>query len=113
MADEKKSKKKVVVTTSKTKKKLKPTTSKASKASAKGSALKVAKSELIFKPYNYYIMLAGLGLVLLGLLLMSGGGMPDPNTWDDSIIYSFRRTFLATTVILAGLGLEIYAIFKK
>ena len=110
MADENKSKKKVVVTTSKTKKKLKPTRS---RSSSKVSSLKVAKTELIFKPNNYYIMLAGLGLILLGLLLMSGGAMPDPNTWDDSIIYSFRRTFLATIVILSGLGLEIYAIFKK
>ena len=56
---------------------------------------------------------AGAGLILLGMLLMMGGSMPNPDVWDDSLIYSFRRTVLAPFVILAGLGVEIYAIFKK
>jgi len=42
---------------------------------------------------------------------MSGGAMPDSNTWDPSIIYSFRRITLAPVVILIGIGIEIYAIF--
>lgn len=56
---------------------------------------------------------AGAGLVILGMILMLGGSMPSPDVWDDSIIYSFRRTVLAPIVILAGLGVEIYAIFKR
>jgi sulfite exporter TauE/SafE len=68
---------------------------------------------LLFKKNNLIWMAAGALLIIIGLALMSGGRMPDPNTWDPDIIYSFRRTVLAPIVILAGLGLEIYAIFKK
>lgn len=69
--------------------------------------------ELLFGRENYILMLSGLGLIILGFILMSGGAMPDPDTWDDNIIYSFRRTVLAPFVVLAGLAVEIYAIFKR
>ena len=58
------------------------------------------------------MMLLGAGVVVLGMFLMSGGDMPDPNTWDEDIIYSTRRTILAPIVILTGLVIEIFAIFK-
>jgi len=68
---------------------------------------------LVFNKTSYIWMGAGLLLMIIGLLLMSGGKMPNPETWDDSIIYSFRRTVLAPIFILAGLVVEIVAIFKK
>lgn len=55
----------------------------------------------------------GCGLIALGLILMLGGGMDDPAVWDESVIYSPIRITLAPIVILAGLGMQIYAIFKK
>ena len=55
----------------------------------------------------------GFALVLVGMILMSGGQMPSADVWDEDIIYSFRRTVLAPIVILAGLAVEVYAIFKK
>ena len=58
------------------------------------------------------LMLVGLALIAFGLVLMSGGEMPDPNTWDESLIYSSRRTLLGPATILLGLVLEIVAIFK-
>ena len=58
-------------------------------------------------------MLAGAALITLGLICMIGGSMPDPNTWDPDIIYSKRITFVAPMLILTGLIVEIYAIFKK
>ncbi|MCB0706302.1 MAG: DUF3098 domain-containing protein [Saprospiraceae bacterium] len=70
-------------------------------------------SEMIFGKDHYMWMGIGAVLIILGMLLMAGGGMDDPNNWDESQIYSFRRTVLAPMVILAGLGVEIYAIFKK
>ena len=73
----------------------------------------VADSELLFSKNNYRLMLIGLVLVILGFILMSGGKMPDANTWDESIIYSFTRITLAPIVILVGLGIEVYAIFAK
>ena len=68
---------------------------------------------MLYGKQHFMLAIAGVVLVLLGMLLMSGGGMPDANTWDDGIIYSFRRITLAPIVILAGLALEIYVIFKK
>lgn len=117
-------KKKVVVTTKKqvkTSDKAKTPAQKGRKtgkspASRRQRELKNAKnayrSEMIISNQQLYIMLAGLGIILLGLILMSGGAMPDPTVWDEDIIYSPRRLTLAPILILAGMGLEIYAIFK-
>lgn len=59
------------------------------------------------------LMLVGLALIGLGLVLMSGGAMPDPNTWDENLIYSRRRTVMGPLVIIIGLVVEIVAIFKN
>lgn len=103
-------KKKVVVTTSKAKKTgntLKPTKSTLGK-SEKGPAA----NALSFGKENYLLILLGVGLIFIGMLLMSGGQMPSPDVWDEDIIYSTRRTLIAPIFILAGLIVEIYAIFK-
>ncbi len=68
--------------------------------------------EFIFDRQNFIWMGVGLALVLLGLLAMSGGAMPDPNTWDPNIIYSFRRITLAPILMVAGFLVVIYGIFK-
>jgi hypothetical protein len=70
------------------------------------------KTPLLFDKSNYAWMALGAGLIVIGMFLMSGGDMPSPEVWDDDIIYSGRRTILAPIVILSGLGIEIYAIFK-
>lgn len=68
---------------------------------------------LLFSKQNYLWIGIGCALIAIGLVLMLGGDMKDPNVWDESVIYSARRTVLAPIVILAGLGMQIYAIFKK
>lgn len=118
-------KKKVVVTTKKpTEKRSKNAKSTATSAKQTGrstvsrkqrerkSTQNAYRSEMIISKQQLYLMLAGLGIILLGLILMSGGSMPDPTVWDEAIIYSPRRLTLAPILILAGMGLEIYAIFK-
>ncbi|MBK8346424.1 MAG: DUF3098 domain-containing protein [Saprospiraceae bacterium] len=70
-------------------------------------------SELIFGKNNYKFILIGLGLIFLGLALMSGGHMPSPDVWDESLIYSPVRITVAPILILAGLIVNIYAIFVK
>jgi len=69
--------------------------------------------DLLFDKVNYTYILGGIGLMVIGFVLMSGGSMPDSNTWDDSIIYSTRRTLIAPIFILAGLVVQVLAIFKK
>ncbi len=67
------------------------------------------KSEFIFQKKNYIFLFIGLGLIALGYILMSGGGSDDPNVFNPEI-YNFRRIRLAPTLILIGLGIQIYAI---
>lgn len=72
-----------------------------------------AEDRMLFQKKNYQLMLIGIGLIVLGFVAMSGGSMPNPETWDESLIYGPRRTILAPILILAGLGMQVYAIFKK
>jgi hypothetical protein len=68
---------------------------------------------LVFGRETYKWMLIGLAVMAVGFICMSGGAMPDANTWDESIIYSPVRTIVAPFLILSGLVVQIYAIFKK
>jgi len=76
--------------------------------------MKKSKQEnfLLFDRTKYSILIAGLLLIALGFLLMSGGGSKDPNEFSDAI-FSFRRITLAPIMVLAGFGLQVYAIMKK
>ena len=68
---------------------------------------------MLFGKQFYIWMIGGFVLIVIGLLLMSGGHMPSDEVWDDSLIYSPRRTILAPIFIIAGLVVEVFAIFKK
>ena len=104
----KKIKKKVVVSSA-PKRKITPTVSKSRTLPSLGAS----NDELLFGKQHYILMASGIGLMFLGFLLMLGGEMPDNDTWDPNIIYSFRRTVLAPVFILLGLIIEVFAIFKK
>ncbi len=67
------------------------------------------KQEFIFQRKNYLFMFIGLACIALGFILMSGGGSTDPNVFNEEI-YNFRRIRLAPTLVLIGLGIEVYAI---
>lgn len=68
-----------------------------------------SKNDFIFGKKNYKFMLIGLGFILLGFIVMSGGGSDDPNVFDPSI-FSWRRIRLAPTLVLIGFGIQVYAI---
>ncbi|MDC6365455.1 MULTISPECIES: DUF3098 domain-containing protein [Flavobacteriaceae] len=72
---------------------------------------KVQKStnEFVFQKKNYIFLFIGLALIALGFILMSGGGSDDPNVFNPDI-YNFRRIRLAPTLVLIGLGIQVYAI---
>jgi len=67
----------------------------------------------LFDKTNYYIMFAGLALILLGFVLMSGGKSTDPHVFNKEEIYSFRRITLAPFLIIAGFVVEVVAIMRK
>jgi hypothetical protein len=83
------------------------------KRESRESLFSAGKHDFIYGRQNFIILGIGLGLVLLGLILMGGGSMPDPNTWDPNIIYSFRRITLAPILMVAGFVVVIVGIFKK
>jgi drug/metabolite transporter (DMT)-like permease len=67
---------------------------------------------MVFEKKNYIYMIAGVVLIFLGLILLSGGGSKDPSVFNPDI-FDTRRIVIAPVVMLAGFMLEIYAIMYK
>lgn len=74
--------------------------------------MKVSTLKFAFERKNYILLTAGIALVLLGFVLMSGGASQDPNVFSEEI-FSFRRITLAPFVVLVGYGVIGYAIMYK
>lgn len=66
----------------------------------------------LFTKENYRWMGIGAGVIILGMLLMMGGKNQNPNVFDYNVVYSTMRITVAPIVILAGIMIEVYAIFK-
>ena len=66
----------------------------------------------LFEKGNFTLMLVGAGLMILGFLLMAGGRSEGPHVFNPDEIYGFRRITLAPLLILAGLVVELIAIFR-
>ncbi|MGI9190914.1 MAG: DUF3098 domain-containing protein [Chitinophagaceae bacterium] len=77
------------------------------------STEKNTPQRFLFGKENYMLMGLGLVFIVIGYLLMSGGKSADPNVFNESEIYSFRRITLAPIMVLLGLFIEGYAIMKK
>ena len=73
---------------------------------------KEIKNEFLFGKRNYVIMLIGLAFIALGFILMAGGGSDNPEIFNPEM-YNFRRIRLAPTLVIIGLGIQIYAIMSK
>lgn len=68
----------------------------------------------IFSKGNYKWMLIGLLVIVIGMFLLSGGSSnKDPKVFDAGSVYSKTRITIAPILILAGLVIEIFAIFRK
>ena len=66
----------------------------------------------LLKKRNYQIIIAGIILIAVGFILMSGGRSDDPEVFNPEI-YNFRRIRLAPTLIIIGLALQAYAILYR
>lgn len=71
------------------------------------------QQDFLFDKSNYIWMLAGVVLVVIGFMLMSGGKNEDPTKFNYDEIYSTMRVTIAPLMILIGFAIEIYAIMKK
>ncbi len=67
----------------------------------------------IFGKENYKWMLVGLIVIAIGMILLAGGKSTDPNVFNKNSVYSFTRVTVAPLLILAGLVIEMFAIFRK
>ena len=73
---------------------------------SKKEVKKVSKApfnELPLSKENYLLMLAGLVIIIIGFVLISG----------SADIYNFTKMKIAPNVLLFGFLFEIYAIMKK
>jgi len=70
------------------------------------------EKEFLFGKRNYIIMIIGLVIIVLGFILMAGGGSDNPEVFNEEI-YNWRRIRLAPTLVILGLGIEIYAILTN
>ena len=94
------------------KEKIIPSKAAPSKAASSKTAHPVT-DDFAFGKENYVLMIAGMVFIIVGYMLMSGGKSTDPNVFNESEIFSFRRITLAPIVVLLGYAIEVYAIVKK
>ncbi len=65
----------------------------------------------MFEKQNIMWMLIGAAVIIVGFLLMAGGRSTDPNVFNPDEVYSTTRITIAPILILAGLVIEIFALF--
>ena len=70
------------------------------------------KTTFLVQRGNYVLMLAGLALIVLGFILMSGGGSEDPNVYNPEL-FNARRIIVAPFFIVVGFALEVWAIMRQ
>ena len=65
-----------------------------------------------FGKKNYQLLIAGVIVMAIGFILMSGGGSEDPNVFSDAI-FNTRRLTIAPILIASGFIVEVFAIIYK
>jgi hypothetical protein len=70
-------------------------------------------SASFFSKDNYIWMAVGLAMIAIGMFLMTGGKSDNPAVFNPKEVYGSQRITIAPILILAGLVVEIFAIFKK
>jgi hypothetical protein len=68
-----------------------------------------SQQDFLFGKRNYIFMMIGIVFIALGFIFMAGGGSENPNVFNEEI-YNWQRIRLAPTLVIIGLGIEIYAI---
>jgi len=63
-------------------------------------------------PRGLKIIIAGLVVMIVGYILMTGGGSDDPQVFNYEM-FNFRRLTLAPIVIIAGMVTIVYGIMGR
>ncbi len=63
-------------------------------------------SSFPFGKENYTLMFIGLGVIILGFILMSGGKSADPKVFNESEIYSTTRITIAPILVDRSFGIK-------
>ena len=70
------------------------------------------RMQFAFGKKNYTILIAGIIILILGLLTLSGGGSKDPNEFSEEL-FSTRRMVTAPIMLLLGYIVVAVAIMTK
>ncbi|MCL2132227.1 MAG: DUF3098 domain-containing protein [Lentimicrobiaceae bacterium] len=82
------------------------------------AAKKAVKQQITWAPgmpfgmLNYILLVAGLVVLGIGYVLLSGGGTDNPNEFSEAI-FDTRRLTVAPFVLVIGFAIEFVAIFLK
>lgn len=71
------------------------------------------KEKFVFGKNNIILILAGIGVTLIGFVLMIGGGSEDPTVFNEAELFSPMRITVAPFLVIAGYCVVIYGIMKK
>ena len=82
------------------------------KVVSKGLDAKKHETSFAFGIKNYILLIAGVVILFLGYICLSGGGSDDPAVFNDSL-FDTRRLVIAPLLIVSGLIVEIFAIMIR
>jgi hypothetical protein len=71
------------------------------------------KNKFVFGSQNYYLIIGGFVLSLIGFFLMIGGGSEDKTVFDAEELFSHTRITVAPILVILGYVVIIYGIMKK
>jgi hypothetical protein len=66
-----------------------------------------------FGKTNYLLIIAGVVIMGIGFVLLSGGGTDDVTQFNPDEIFSTRRITVAPITVLVGLSVVLLGILKK
>jgi uncharacterized membrane protein len=71
------------------------------------------KENFVFGKENYWLIIGGFLITLIGFVLMIGGGSDDPNVFNKEELFSDTRITIAPILVIAGYLVVIYGIMKR
>ncbi|MDG1252137.1 MAG: DUF3098 domain-containing protein [Schleiferiaceae bacterium] len=72
----------------------------------------MSQNSFLFDKTNYLFFAIGLGFIILGFILMSGGGSEDPTVYNEELFNAQRITW-APLLIVIGFVVEVFAILHR